>query len=345
MHRLKELILGFIVVSAAVTGLLVARFGEEAVSLGTSHRGFETVIDKHLARVPRLGLPWVMWIGDSTIRSNTELKLPGYPFVVGERLQRRLIANLSLAIPGLDSFHQYYLAGPFASEAPTVMILIANLRVLGATEIEMPRNYLCQFLNPRELGRAVTLPFHARQMTLIDVLACPILRTETMRTAARFSDGLRSLATDAPIWGEAAPPELGEVEQDRHSLNQRLEDVVRRQYTRRVRPGAPALRMLQAAVEIGVEHGSSVLVVLTPIPTEALRPRGVYDAIEFAGQTDVFREAIEASGGEFLDLHNAIPAEEFRDLSGHFNQAGIEHMADLVEPVLLRMVADARRQQ
>lgn len=345
MQRLRELILGFLAAGMVTVGLLVALFGQQASLVGANNRGFETVVENHLAAVPKLGLPWVMWLGDSTIRSNARFNLPGYPYVVGQRLKKRLVASLSLAIPGLDSFQQYYLAGPFAQEQPTVMVLIANLRVLGASQAESPRNYLCQFLRPRELARAITLPFHARQMTLIDVLACPILATPPARTAAHFSDGLRLLAQDAPVWGEPAPSDLGRENEDRQDADRRLAEVVREEYSRRARAGAPSLRMLQAAIQLATEHGVSVLVVLTPIPIDRLLALGAYDPSEFATQLDVLRDATEAAGGQFLDLHNAIPEDEFRDLSGHFNEAGIEHMADLLEPVLQEMVAVTRREQ
>jgi hypothetical protein len=88
-------------------------------------------------------------------------------------------------------------------------------------------------------------------------------------------------------------------------------------------------------------HGVRAVVVVTPIPWQWLATSGAYEPARFARRIDALRDVVEANGGRLVDLHRALVQDEFRDLSGHFNQAGSTRLATLVQPTLVEELAKA----
>jgi len=63
-------------------------------------------------------------------------------------------------------------------------------------------------------------------------------------------------------------------------------------------------------------------------------PRWAYDAYR-----DLLIEQATAHAWPFVDLWNALPAEEFTDSPVHYTPAGAQMLADLVAPEIMRLVA------
>jgi hypothetical protein len=55
------------------------------------------------------------------------------------------------------------------------------------------------------------------------------------------------------------------------------------------------------------------------------------------------RNAVEAEGGMFLDLHEALGSDGFQDKGGHTNDFGTRRLALLVEPVVRRILEERVR--
>jgi hypothetical protein len=103
-------------------------------------------------------------------------------------------------------------------------------------------------------------------------------------------------------------------------------------------PRHPLVRFAGAAVRMGVRRGARVLVIVTPVPYTRLAGYDDANRARFTDRVAVIREAVERNGGTVLDLHEALPGDELRDMGGHFNAKGARHMEALVWPVLASML-------
>jgi hypothetical protein len=84
----------------------------------------------------------------------------------------------------------------------------------------------------------------------------------------------------------------------------------------------------------------ATLVIASPIPYEPLRDLGWYDPEVYARRFAAMRNAVEAEGGTFLDLHEALASDGFLDKGGHTNEVGTRWLAELIEPVVRRMLEE-----
>ena len=83
---------------------------------------------------------------------------------------------------------------------------------------------------------------------------------------------------------------------------------------------------------------------LAPVEVSWLDSQGVLGHDGFAGTIAVLKQAVEASGGHFADLHAQLPAAAFRDAPGHLavpqaGEKGIDGpalLADLLAPLVIR---------
>ena len=279
--------------------------------------------------------PLVAWLGDSTI-ANGPLS---YPQLLAAGAQGA-VEHLVLADAGLDFFHYYLLMGSVLDLRPTLVVMIANLRLLDPRgRWSRPCGDFAALLPTRELPRAAALPLYERGLTLPRLLLSRTLRWDAGARARDEFLGLRDGFQRLRFWAHLGP------EDGRHTWAQSMHmlqfggDEALRAYDVALSPRQAQVRMAAAAVAMATRARIPVLVIATPIPYELLTKRGWYDQAVYARRFAVLRAAVEESGGTFLDLHRELFEGEFRDRSGHFNQAGAMHLARLLAPMIASRLA------
>ena len=319
------LALTFVGVLAAAVGLLAALSWETLVAVGErelDHR--PAALADPQRETPEL--PLAVFLGDSTF-------LPGYayPRLLAKKLRDRAELQ-SFWWEGFEPFHHYLLLGRALELEPEAVVIVAQTRVFWRHE---PLWYadLLTLVPPRELPRAVLLPFHERGISIPRLVLASLLGTlrETgdawlhafvgARQRAQQIPGLRWLVPwRAP---SADPRMLSKLRQERFQ-----------RYGLPIFEGHPAVEALAATVEQAVRGGARTLVLVSPIPVERLKRADLYDAETFAKRVDVIRRAVERKGGELLDLHAILREDDFSDEFGHMTESGARRMVLVLDPWL-----------
>jgi hypothetical protein len=281
-----------------------------------------------LANPARLaeGVPLAVFLGDSTF-------LPGwaYPRVLakgfGERAELR-----AFWWEGYEPFHHYLLAGRAIELRPDAVVIVAQTRVFWRHE---PLWYadLPTLVPPRELPRAVLLPFHERGISVPRLVLASLLGSlrETSDAWIQAFVGARQRAEHVPGLRWLVPSQLAVRD------SRRLVELRRQRFHRYAMPifeGHPAVRALAATVEQAVRAGARTIVLVSPIPVERLTEEGLYDPEVFAKRVAVIQRAVEGEGGETLDLHALLRGEDFTDEFGHMSRSGARKVALVLEPWL-----------
>jgi hypothetical protein len=94
--------------------------------------------------------------------------------------------------------------------------------------------------------------------------------------------------------------------------------------------------MMEATVRLAREAGVRVVVVGSPIPFEGMSKTVGYDPDLYRGRFAMLAAVVEAAGGTFVDLHDALPAARFEDTFGHFDAEGGAMLAERLRPVVTR---------
>jgi hypothetical protein len=102
------------------------------------------------------------------------------------------------------------------------------------------------------------------------------------------------------------------------------------------------MRFAAAAVEMAVRNGVRVVVVVTPVPFDALRENGLLERDRIAATIATIRSVVTAAGGTLVDLHTALRGDELADVDAHFTQAGSDHMVQLVRLPIAIALGDTR---
>jgi len=271
-------------------------------------------------------LPLAVFLGDSTF-------LPGYAYP--RLLAKQLVDQAELQLfwwEGFEPFHHYLIVGRALELEPEVVVIVAQTRVFWRKE---PLWYedLLTFVPPSELPRAVLLPFHERGVSVPRLVLASLLGSlrETgdamvyafagARRRAQQDPGLRWLVPwRAP---KSDPRMLAQLRQERFE-----------RYAMPIYAGHPAVAALAAAVEQATRSGARTLVLLSPIPVSRLVEAGLYDTATFARRVEVIQQAVEAQGGELLDLHAILGPPDFTDEFGHMTESGARKMTLVVRPWL-----------
>lgn len=281
---------------------------------------------------PRRGGPMVLVLGDSTLRP---------PRTWTKRLERRLpgVELRSLWAPGLGPPEHLLLLGPALAHRPEVVVLLAHFRMWNAgAPLWQPD--LLTLLPPRALPRALALPFHAHGVGAGRLgLASLWGAWGSERLLEAFTGG-RERAREAPLLRWLTPM--------RRRLRGPVQVGTRREraglYGDRLYPGHPDLAFLEASVAWAVRRGSRAFVLVSPVPVQRFAVQGKLDEADFPARVALVRSVTERAGGELLDLHAALAADQFADALGHMNEAGAERVATLVGPPLRSALADALRE-
>jgi len=106
----------------------------------------------------------------------------------------------------------------------------------------------------------------------------------------------------------------------------------------------PVLRVLGAAVGRLERAGVRTLVYAVPLNVEHFDAMETFDAAAFAKTIASLEATVREAGGRFVDLHDLLPDQGFRDAPGHFTVEGpIDGPARVAASLAPIVVAEARR--
>ena len=313
---------GCLLIAASIS---VAIFGREAIRKGSNEYRERRLLQK-VARREDYERPQVVWMGDSTLmRGTREIEI--YPRFVADRLaEDHFVETRVFAQAAVDPYINYCVIGELLETSPDVVMIVANLRIMALRSGTRGFLSMASFIPPKELPRAIWLPWHLRQATIPRVLLAQGLRLSSVEQGFYLYEGLREMFREE-LYSE--PIKLSF--RDRFSRRA----VMLSNYAEPISP--EVIRMLAAAVDMSVRGGARTVVVVTPIPVDELRKIGRYGAQP--KRIEAIRTAVESAGGRMVDLHDAISASGFRDNGGHFTEEGSARVAELLEPVVREELA------
>ncbi len=329
MQRLAIMFGVFVLLIAVAIGVAAYLWGEDAVREGRSM--YSTAQYFELRAQRRLpSLPLVAWIGDSTIMPSEEVR--PYPLEIGKRLKetRRAAETIILADAGIGTFAEYCAVGKVLSLRPTAVYIIANLRAFVRTGSERGALDAASFIPASELPRAATLPWHAAGITIPRLLLARTLAWPQVREGFYFAEGLRQMFRDQVYSRPLHLPLMTRIRKYEREL---------KDWDAPIDEQSPRLVMLRAAVELALRNGIRTTVIMPPIPKYVMEfsPHSVKG---IAARSGVVGRAVSAAGARYVNLHNALATEDFRDLGGHYNRQGMDKMADSIEPLVRKDVVD-----
>jgi hypothetical protein len=276
------------------------------------------------------GLPLVFWLGDSTFYETDGAM---YPQLIRRR-SRATVTNRIIALPGLDFFGYFSVVGRALESHPQLIVVVANPRLFRRDGGDESAPLMSVLLPRGDLVRALLLPWYARGATVPRILLDRLLWSESLRDDFLFAEGLRSMFHARP-WMTALA-----IEPEGRTRAAPFVDPLEH-YDKRITPDHPVTRMMAATVALATSHGVRILVLIPPVPISDLQGTSWYDERRYDGQMRLLAEVVARNGGEYLDLHRELSAEEFHDLGGHYTARGAEHLADIIEPVVSSLLAEA----
>jgi len=326
------------VAAGATAGYVVLR--DEAVALGIRFDGYDLRLENAIRR-ERTDGPLLVWLGDSTLvragrggRSAPEL----LGDALGGTLESRVVAAL-----GLDSFHHYCLMGPILDLQPELVVMVANLSMFDPDRRSRRDNSIARFIPTSELGRAVRLPLYERGLTVPRLLLMRTLRYDAINNLRYFGSGVRRMFRRGLNASLRPRPAAGARTAALREAYLALAPLAGAQAASSFdyelhRSDAP-LRMLGAATSMARRRGVTVLVYASPIPHRRHPELGWYDAEEFGRRIGAIGDVVEDGGGEFIDLHAALPDDAFVDVLGHLTADGAKRFAAILGPVVERAMS------
>jgi hypothetical protein len=269
----------------------------------------------------------VAWLGDSTIMDPF-----AYPWVLGKRIDGS--ETSVMALPGIDAFAFYCaLDHELDRTRPKVLGLVAHVGNIHRG-YGKPVNDLVSELPVAELPSAIALPLDEFGLTVPQLLLFRVLRWPWAEQALFFLDGIHRLARSALIERWAGPEYLPPLD----NWNEMMRGVSVT-YSAPFSARTAKVQFLAATVRRARDRGVRALVVVEPLPVHQLQATGHYDAALFAARIAALRGEIERAGGTLVDLHDAIPADGFRDAVGHMNEQGHARAAERLREPMARLLA------
>lgn len=313
-----------------------------------------------LAAAERRGETTVAVLGASALVSYPEGRR------VPDRLQERLPARVvSLGMPGSGPFDYYFLADEVAAARPDVVVIAVNLDHFSqAWRNAYSRPQLAGWIHPERLPEAFALPLERTGLTADRLLFyvsvvragfydawywLALRQAQLGRARAQLEAWLQGgvyeprndTGDDTPerSFRRAASQHTIARVFDSPDLRHYREPALREHYgavLAGLPPDDPVLEVLDATVERLVEAGARVLVYVEPIETETLRRAGLLDEAGLSRSLEALAAQMRARGAVFVDLHDALPSDAFRDAPGHlaFEQGvdGPARLADELAP-------------
>jgi hypothetical protein len=327
MTRLSILFASFCITLGGLMALAVGLDWESSVERGRQ-------LSAHRDQVQSLETqdrPLVIWLGDSTIVPVRNID------AIPNRIARQLRPHVETRVVsflGGGFWEHYFSAGRVVDAEPTLVVLIANLRTLPPAAHLPSYLDLASELPGAELPNALSLPLHQIRMSLPRILLMRLLRVPVLEEIAYFATGLRDRVSQATR-AFAPPPSV--VDLNRPGIAERHFGY----YDAPLHASQGSVQAMQATLALLERHGIASLVVVSPIPTDALQRAGLYDAATTTARVDRLRELAEAEGASVVDLHDLLAEDGFRDELGHFSETGSREVTRVVRNHVLRiLVAD-----
>jgi hypothetical protein len=330
VSRTLGVVAGFAATLGTATIVWLGPLWNASVEQGREKYGRRFAILNQLTR-KNSEIPLIAWLGDSTMLRGIS-EIPPYPDLIRRELRgSQPFTNVIVAIPAQDAYHHYSLLGAVLELKPKAVFILANLRLFGAPRVT---NFLdlASWIPPAELGRALWLPWHERSITIPRLVMAQALRHETAEKVFFAAEGLRELFQNEvlPLLSRAGRPSTRE------------EGIARtlREYTEELDGRHPVLRMIVAAVEMATRRGVRAVVVIPPMPLQAVERAGI--AAAPSEQAAALRRAVEPAGGELVALYDLLGAEGFRDEIDHLTMFGTRQVANALTPVVKASLPSSR---
>jgi hypothetical protein len=361
-----------VVVASSIAWLRDARLGRPTVAFN-----YARILGSRLpelAAARREGRATLGVLGDSGVVSYPE----GHS--VPERLQARLQPKVqSLGMPGAGAFDYYFVADDVARAEPDLVVIALSLDHFSRTwQRSYSRPQLAGRIAASRLGEALWLPLHWTGLTTDQLLSYVALVEAggyepwywlSLRQAqvgrawaeleAWMQGGVYVARNDT---GDETPERLFRTAADEATIARLFTGPDLRHYRRAglvdhyaetlagIPDDHPVLAAVGATVERFVQDDIRVLVYVAPVDVAYLAEQGFLDDGGFIATLAAIEAVVVRSGGSFVDLHDALASDAFRDAPGHLAYAaeidGPDLLADRLEPhvreALARPSANAR---
>lgn len=334
MTRVVIIVVVWLAVLVGGGWLYVAQMGREAWARGADRYLYRITLERQIEEMAA-ARPDVVWMGDSTVLG---LRAISYPQVL-----RGGLPGVSYAVMGYlgSDFYTFYpvVGDLLEHHRPAVLVIVAHLRLFSDprddyARTRTTRNDLLSMVPADELPQTALLPLAARGMTIPRLLLARVLRYPWAEDALYMADGAQALVSEAelPWLGPTAAALPNNLAMMRLGLEASDVPVTRRH---------PVVRMMAATVRLARRAGVRVIVVGTPIPFEGMQRMLGYDPALYLARFRTLGAAVEEAGGVFVDLHDALAAQYFQDVVGHFDATGARILANRLRPILTREVQGA----
>lgn len=326
MQRLITLGAAYALTLALLLAVAGACFFDTAREAGSAALLDRLEMQRQLYNTTAHSGEFVAWIGDSTLISTKEI--PAYPDLID------VAPSWVVRVQGMDPYGYYIASGKLLERNPRLLILIANLRLLGSAH---PRDFLtaADAIPTAELPHAMLLPWYGRGITLPRLLLSRTLAFNSVREFVRLTDGLRRTYQEADFWKALdlqAPGDGKDLARFFLGARQMIES-----YDQPLSARTPGIQMMRATVRRAIAAGVPTLVIVPPIPFERLTTERGFELGRCQARIDNIRAVVEAAGASFLDLHLFLADAYFQDWAGHPNKPGHEFLAQRVAPEILRL--------
>ena len=301
--------------------------------------------DLSLARIPlaRAGGydPAVVYFGDSTVSEyEVESTLHRLTLIALRRQYGHArVFTVSLAAPGSGIDQYSFYADKIAEAGPDLVIW--QLSFFQFTDRWTHSNgapELVGYVDAERLPEILSLPYEHLRLSLSDILlqqgivrlGLHDLHRELRKSQLRFAH-LPDLAGEALNPNRGRSPEArARTLRGRAHMRIHVDQTLRDRYSRAGELvhfdstlkglGADDVRLmlLRSGITALKRRGIDVLVYLNPTNFDHVHNLGLYDEAGVARTVEEIRRASLESGAAFLDLHELLRDEDFRDPSGHF---------------------------
>lgn len=299
-----------------------------------------------VAREP--GRQPVALIGDSLIMPSSRQETNDSTTVANAldrhlRTRRPELRIVPLRWGGLGPTEVYYLADEIAGSGVREAIITLNLAALSPDwAIRLNRSELSGWVSTRRVPATLVLPLHRVGLSADRFLWYHALRALGWEDAWHRLVQFQVRAKSAPQRiADAIGKQTGADAERRHTL-QRIKAAVDRDTMpggeRLNRNGVLAkyetvlagiaadlapLQFLVSALDVLRDAGIRTTVVAMPVNLEHWRKVGALaDEAGLARTLSTVRRRVSAAGASFVDLHDLLPDDAFRDKSDHFTDAG-----------------------
>ena len=299
-----------------------------------------------------------LFLGDSLSMPNAGGGVPPQNRIAKWMRKNRKHSDFrNLSLPGLTIFSHYFLNEAIGNSGAEKVILGFNMGWFSRPAHHQPLG-LEGFLPPDQWLTAMQLPLGSMGLTAADVLSAGVVDQLGLRPARQWTQKVQSNAYVAynrfvrnfqsslgASMGMAGARGIRFVSTEMTKSGSRLLPLSAKEILGPILGGLPAdepgLLALGELVKRLHQKGIEILVVAQPINIERLRDIGMVNEALLEASLKRMRETTEANGGDFLDLHEALPDEAFRDHLDHLDfRDASEPSKTLTRPMLAWLLAD-----